>query len=195
MIYRNLNALNLIVFSAAIIILTGCGSDPIPKPRGYFRIDLPEKQYVTVDSIRPYKFSCPVYGKIAPDRSKGAERYWINVEFPGYKAKIHISYKEVNKNLESLLEDSRKLVYKHTVKADAINEKSYSDPVKKVYGILYDIKGNAASPYQFYMTDSTRHFLRGALYFNVQPNKDSLAPVIDFFKQDIIHLIETLEWK
>jgi len=176
-------------------VLSSCGHDPIPKPRGYFRIDLPEKQYVMLDSIYPYKFSYPVYGRIVQDNSRGTEKYWINIEFRKNNAKIHLSYKRINNNLDELIEDSRNLVDKHIVKADAINEKVFSDVQKKVYGSLFDIKGNAASPYQFYLTDSTRHFLRGALYFQVQPNKDSLTPVIDFFKKDIVYLIESLEWK
>lgn len=181
--------------SACIFLFFGCGSDSIPKPYGYYRIDLPEKQYQELDTVFPYRFSYPVYGVIVADKGKGDEKYWINIEFKKYKAKIHISYKTVNKNIESLIEDSRKLAYKHTVKADAINEMIFTNPEKKVFGTLYNIEGNAASQHQFYLTDSVHHFIRGALYFNVQPNKDSLAPVIDFFKKDMIHLIESLEWK
>jgi gliding motility-associated lipoprotein GldD len=101
----------------------------------------------------------------------------------------------VDHNLFQYTEDSRALAYKHTIKADAINETVYTNPGHRVYGILYDIKGNAASSLQFYLTDSVRHFLRGSLYFNVEPNKDSLAPVIAYFREDIVHLIESFEWK
>lgn len=188
-IYRNV----FVVF--VILLIVGCQSAPIPKPRGYFRLDFPEKQYRLFDSTFPYKFKYPVYGKIVKDNQRIAEPYWINIDFPKYKAKFHISYKKVNGNLDALTEDIRALAYKHTIKADAINEKQFVDPVKKVYGILYDIKGNAASSFQFYVTDSTKHFLRGALYFSTHPNKDSLAPAIDFFGKDMIVLIETLEWK
>ena len=101
----------------------------------------------------------------------------------------------VDDNLSLLTEDAHRLAYKHSVKADAIEEKLWNNPDKEVYGIIYNIKGNAASSVQFFLTDSIRHYLRGSLYFYSQPDKDSLAPVIDFFREDIIHLVETLEWK
>ena len=189
LVYQN------IFIIAITVLLFGCQSAPIPKPRGYFRLDFPEKQYKQFDSTFPYRFLYPVYGKIVKDNQRGAEPFWINIEFPKYKAKFHISYKQVNGNLDALTEDIRTLAYKHTIKADAINERQFVDSKKKVYGILYDIKGNAASSFQFYVTDSTKHFLRGALYFSTHPNKDSLAPAIDFFGKDMITLRETLEWK
>lgn len=178
-----------------LFILTGCDSATVPKPRGYFRLEFPQKSYRLLDTIYPYKFYYPAYGKITQDKERGAEKYWINIDFPKHKAKIHISYKEVNGNIDALIEDVRTLAYKHTIKADAINERLFSNPEKKVYGTLYDIRGNAASSFQFYVTDSTKHFLRGALYFSVHPNKDSLAPAVDFFGKDMVNLIETLEWK
>jgi len=110
------------------------------------------------------------------------------------KGKIHLSYKTIHNNFNELMEDSRRLAYKHTIKADAINEQMFIDDEKHVFGILYDIQGDAASSIQFFATDSTTHFLRGSLYFNVIPNKDSLAPVVSFVKKDIIKLMETLSW-
>ncbi len=179
-----------------LIILSGCKRKYTPKPRGYFRIDLPEKEYQKLDSFYPYKFEYPEYAIIKRDSSSVSEKYWINIEYPDLNGKIHISYKAINNNnLSQILEDTRKLVYKHTIKADAINEKMFIKPEKKVYGILYEIEGNAASSMQFFLTDSTNHYLRGALYFNVEPNKDSLAPVLDFVKEDIIVLIESFEWR
>ena len=136
-----------------------------------------------------------VDGVIEPDKEPRAEPYWINIVFPEFNGEIHISYKKVEGNLDAYLEDSRTLAYKHTIKADAIVETTFADPSKKVYGLVYEIKGNAASSAQFHLTDSSHNFLRGSLYFNVQPNVDSLGPVIDFFKQDIKHLMETFEWK
>jgi gliding motility-associated lipoprotein GldD len=191
----SLNILYFLFIGGLLTFFFGCNSTPIPKPRGYFRLEFPEKQYKSFDSIFPYKFYYPVYGKVIMDNQVGAEKYWINIDFPRYKARIHISYKPVNGNINNLIEDVRTLAYKHTIKADAINEKVFSNPERKVYGILYDIKGNAASSYQFYVTDSAKHFLRGALYFNVHPNKDSLSPAIDFFGKDMRYLIESLEWK
>lgn len=191
----NRRTASYIVILSLISILFGCHSAPIPKPRGYFRLEFPEKKYRAFDSLFPYKFYYPVYGKIVIDKQRGAEKYWINIDFPKHKARIHISYKEVHGNIDTLIEDVRTLAYKHTIKADAINEKLFSNPNKKVYGTLYEIKGNAASSFQFYVTDSTKHFLRGALYFSVHPNKDSLSPAVDFFGKDMTNLIETLEWK
>jgi gliding motility-associated lipoprotein GldD len=194
---RSYRSLFLFLLAGGFItVLIGCSSTPIPKPRGYFRLEFPKKEYKVFDSMLfPYRFYYPVYGEIKIDDESGAEKYWINIDFPKYKAKVHISYKSVNGNIDNLIEDVRTLAYKHTIKADAINEKIFTNPERKVYGILYDIKGNAASSYQFYVTDSVKHFLRGALYFNVHPNKDSLLPAVDFFSKDMIYLIESLEWK
>lgn len=135
-----------------------------------------------------------MYGNIVVEPGT-AEPCWFNIEFPEYRAKIYLSYKEVNGNLNLLVDDAYKLAYKHTVKADAIEESYWENNEKNVFGTVYFIKGNAASSIQFYVTDSIRNYLRGSLYFNAQPDKDSLAPVIDFFSEDVIHLIETLEWK
>ncbi|MFC2098721.1 gliding motility lipoprotein GldD, partial [Bacteroidota bacterium] len=166
-----------------------------PKPRGYLWIEFPEKNYTLYDSVCPFLFEYPVYSRIVPDTDYNSEPCWINIEFPKFDGKIHISYKEVDGNLYDFIEDSRTLAYKHTIMADAIKETVYSYPEQDVHGILYDIKGNAASSLQFYLTDSNRHFLRGSLYFNVEPDKDSLAPVIVYFREDIVHLMESFEWK
>ncbi|MDX9845425.1 MAG: gliding motility lipoprotein GldD [Tenuifilaceae bacterium] len=186
--------LYILVFVAGAL-LVGCGGSSTPKPRGYFRIDFPTKEYQRLDSAHfPYHFYYPTYGKLVKDNSRIAEEYWVNLDFPQYKARIHISYKEATNRLDSLSEDSRTLAYKHALKAEAISEQFYANPEKRVYGILYNMKGNTASSWQFYATDSVKHFLRGALYFAVSPNKDSLAPAIDFFGQDLVKVLETLEW-
>ena len=117
------------------------------------------------------------------------------MDFNKIGGRLHISYKNINNNLGQILEDSRKLAYKHSIKADAIHEQVFIQPERNIYGILYEIDGNAASSIQFYVTDSINHYVRGALYFNVEPNKDSLAPVIRFIKDDIIVMIESFEWK
>jgi gliding motility-associated lipoprotein GldD len=155
-----------------------------------------EKSYHKLDSASlPYRFDIPDYGKIVPDHDRLSEPFWINLKIPAHKAEVNISYKKVDKNLAKLTEDSRTLAYKHSIKADAINERIFVNPEKKVYGTIYLIDGNAASPLQFYVTDSTRNFLRGALYIREVPNIDSLRPVIDYLTPDIIRLIETTEWK
>ncbi len=178
-----------------LLLLFSCREKAVPKPRGYFRIEFPEKQYTYFDTACPFTFEYPVYGKISYDIAGNSEPCWFNLEFPRYKATIHFSYKGINGNLAEILKESNEYVYSHTIKADAITEQPWFNNERKVYGILYDIKGNTASSVQFFLTDSTRHFLRGALYFYVQPREDSLAPVISFFRKDIIHLIESFRWK
>jgi len=178
-----------------LLLVTACQPSSTPKPRGFVRINFPAREYVLFDSVCPYTFEYPSYGKIVPDTDFITEPCWINIDFPDFNGTIHISYKEVNQNLNDFIEDSRDLTYKHTIKADAIQETVYTNPELEVHGILYDIKGNAASSIQFYLTDSNEHFLRGSLYFNVQPDKDSLAPVISFFREDIIHMVESFAWK
>lgn len=178
------------------LLLVSCGEPPTPKPAGYFRIDMPEREYRILDSVFPYSFEYPVYARISSDIHAPAEANWINIDFPRFKGRLHLSYKAVNNNLSTFTEDAHSLVMKHIPKASAIEEIRIEKNDQRVFGLIYDIRGTgAASPYQFYITDSTSHFLRGALYFSVIPNNDSLAPVIDFIKGDIQHLLETVKWK
>lgn len=178
-----------------LFMVFSCTEDYTPKPHGYFRISFQEKSYHKLDSAAlPYCFDIPIYSKAVPDNERIAEPYWINLEIPRHKAEVFISYKKINNNLDTLIQDSHELAYKHSQKADAINERIFVNPEKKVYGTIYMIDGNAASPLQFYLTDSTKHFLRGALYIREVPNIDSLRPVIDFLTPDVIRLIETTEW-
>lgn len=187
----------LIVLILIITVISSCNNDDYtPKPRAYFRINLPQKSYQKFDTIFPYSFEYPTYAIIKRDNKSNAEKFWINIQFPEYKAIIHLTYKPVKNNLDSLIESSRKFVDKHISKASSIKEKSYENIDNNIYSIVYNIKGNeVASPYQFFATDKNNHFLRGALYFNMQPNNDSLAPVIEFIEKDIDHLINTLKWK
>lgn len=183
------------VLIISIVVLVGCRNKYTPKPRGYYRIDFPQKKYQKYQDDCPYSFEYPTYSVVNKDEGPNSEPCWINIEFPRYNGKIHISYKNVIGNLNIILEDAHTLAYKHTIKADAINEHLINKKDDRVFGILYDIEGNAASSVQFFLTDSTDHFLRGALYFRTRVDKDSLAPVIDYFRQDIIHFIDTFEWK
>jgi gliding motility-associated lipoprotein GldD len=180
----------LVIFS----LIIGC-TNYNPKPRGYFRIDFPAKSYQLFDKSCPFSFEYPSYGKVVNDSDKNAEPCWMNIEFKDFKGKIHLSYKPVHQNISKFTEDAHTLAYKHSIKADAIEESPVEDNQRKVYGLIYEIKGNAASSIQFYVTDSVKNFLRGSLYFEAEPNKDSLAPSIDFFRKDILHLIETIKWK
>ena len=186
----------LFVLSFLFLLLAlSCKKEYIPKPRGYFRIGFPEKAYIKIDSVAlPYRFEIPVYSKIVADDERMAEPYWVNLKIPQHKAEVHLSYKTVDNNLLKLTEDARTLAYKHSIKADAIDERVFINSEKKIYGTIYLIDGNSASPLQFYITDSTKHFLRGALYISEVPNIDSIRPVIQFLTPDVIHLIETTEW-
>jgi len=188
----------LLGLSATVMLTQSCNNDFTPKPRGYFRIALPQQKYVLLDSIYPYSFEYPAYAAITNDPLSPQEKNWINIEMPVFHGRIHISYKSLGEkqSLRTLTEDARTLVLKHMPKSSGIEQIVISDPARKVFGLVYEIRGmGAASPYQFYLTDSTRHFLRGALYFDVVPNNDSLAPVISFVQKDIQHLIETIQWK
>jgi gliding motility-associated lipoprotein GldD len=185
-----------------ILLTIGCNEKYTPKPREYFRIDFPEKSYHPLQPGFPYQFDIPDYSKIVADGRNPDQPYWINISVPANKAEVHISYYNLSNQktsnrvlLNKFMEDTRTLAYKHTLKADAIQEQVFMNPGKKVYGLIYRIEGNAASPLQFFLTDSTNHFLRGALYIRKVPNIDSLKPVIDFLEPDIIRLIETTTWK
>ena len=185
--------------AALLFFLTAvsCGDNhPQPKPRGYFRIDLPERQYVTLDTMSRYSFEYPAYAIITPDFYSPEEKDWANVEFPAFKGTIHISYKNVDNNLADYVEDAYRMITKHITKATGIRDSVVVNADKNVYGLVYFLDGEGvASPLQFYLTDSTKHFMRGSLYFNIYPNNDSLQPVIDFITDDVRHLINTLEWK
>ncbi|MBR4837057.1 MAG: gliding motility lipoprotein GldD [Bacteroidales bacterium] len=180
-----------------LLATVSCGDrNPQPKPRGYFRIDFPEKQYVTLDTMNHYMFEYPAYAQITPDYNSIEETDWSNVVFPAYKGTIHLSYKNVDGNLSEYLEDAYLMITKHIAKATGIRDSVVVNRNKNVYGLVYFLDGEGvASPLQFYLTDSTEHFLRGSLYFNMYPNNDSLRPVIDFITSDVRHLINTLEWK
>jgi gliding motility-associated lipoprotein GldD len=180
----------------------GCRKVSVPKPKGYFRIDLPKKEYKIFDFSEnlhkdlPFSFEYPGYGILSYQTENTREPGWLNIEFPFYKAKIYLTYKDINNNFEGLMDQSYKMnVKNHISKADAINEQVISNSGNRVFGILYDLKGNTASSVQFYVTDSVKHYLRGSLYFAAVPDADSLEPVINFFRGDIVHLIETLKWK
>ncbi len=177
-----------------LIAVMACDRSYTPKPAGYMRIDYPEKSYRLYDAQGPYQFEIPEYAVVQVDSSRGNDAGWLNVVIPPLNGTIHLSYKPVNGNLEEYIADCRTLVYKHTVKADGIEESPFIHREKNQFGMVYDLQGDVASAVQFFVTDSTHHFLRGSLYFNTSPNRDSLNPVIEFLREDIIHMIETTAW-
>jgi len=184
------------------VCLASCRPDTFtPKPAGYFRIDTPQHSYRQLDLAGfPYTFEYPVYGAIERDTSFFGEKpenpYWININFPTVGGTIYISYKSIGpgQSLDKLLEDAHKLSYFHTKKADYIND-AYFHNAYGVSGVFYQVGGDAASAYQFIATDSVKHFMRGALYFDVTPNADSLRPVNTFLRSDIEHILRTLRWQ
>ncbi|GHV72651.1 gliding motility lipoprotein GldD [Bacteroidia bacterium] len=173
-----------------------CNEVYTPKPRSFYRIDLPEKAYqVFNEKTYPFRYEYPVYAQIIPFNQEG-EKYWTNVIFPDFNAQINLSYLEIHNNLKEYIADATMFVNKHQQKAVGIFEREYVYPEGRVYGVIYDIKGSGvASTCQFYLTDSVHHFVRGALYFMETPNNDSLSPIIRFLREDIENLIRTVEWK
>jgi gliding motility-associated lipoprotein GldD len=176
-------------------LLFSCSEGYIPRPYGYFRVDLPAHRYRTIDTLNlPYRFDLPQNVKLI-GHQEGQDLYSIDLHYEKLNANIFCSYKPIKGNLMDLLEDSRKFVYKHSVRADGIKEKAFQNLEKNVHGLLYDLKGNTASSVQFLLTDSARHFFRGALYFNNVPNKDSIAPMANYIREDVIRIMESFEWK
>ena len=182
-----------------ILIVSSCSKPkPRPKPVAYFRINLPKHEYTLYnpDSC-PFEFEIPTYTKIVPDKENPDKKCWFNIKFPSLKASISITYYPITDSvkLEQLIDDSYELAYKHSIRADDIIEQVFIDSTDRVFAKIFEITGNAASQYQFYITDSTQHFFRGSLYFYAQPNSDSLRPAVQFIKKDIEHLIHTFKWK
>ena len=186
----------VVLFMAWIAVSCDRQSDYLPKPRGYFRIDLPEKAYTRVDTIERYSFECPQYALVTPDPYSPNEKNWVNIEMPQFKGSIHLTHKPVNGNLGEYLEDVHTMVVKHLQKANGMRDSLIVNEEHQVYGLFIEMDGKGvATPMQFYLTDSTKNFVRGALYFNFKPDNDSMQPVINFIREDIDHLIETFEWK
>lgn len=189
-----------IIFS--VIVLASCRPQTyIPKPAGYYNIILPKHEYQLFDEPGfPYSFEYPVYGRIVRDTAFFGEKpenpYWINIDMPSLGGTIYISYKEISpkQTYAKLLEDAHKLSFFHTKKADYIYENNFRNG-NGVSGVIFDVGGDAASAYQFIATDSVKHFIRGALYFDVTPNADSLKPVNDFLLVDIENMLHSMKWK
>jgi len=190
-----------ILLSLIVISLQSCGGgeqDYVPKPNGYNRIDLPETEYQNLEEEDfPYTFQYSKSAYIRPDSSHLAEPYWIHVIYPDFKADIQITYKGVENNpkhFQEFINDAHKLTSKHQIKAYAIEEQILKTPSGKTAAV-YELEGEVPSQFQFYITDSTKHFLRGAIYFRTATKNDSLAPIIEFMKVDVIQMLNTLEWK
>lgn len=179
-----------------ILVSFGCSKTYLPKPKGYNRIILPKNSYQALTDTFPYRFEYSRHATILPDSSWIAERYWINVYYPKMKANIQITYKPVTDSIiREYLSDSYRLTTQHNVKAYAIEESILELP-SGMYASFTELEGEVPTQAQFHITDqdSADHFLRGALYFRTATKNDSLSPVIDYLKKDILHLLTTLEW-
>ena len=195
--------LKLIISTLFILCFFSCNDEGIytPKPRGFPKVVYPERGYQNfTESYCGFSFQYPSYVKIIQDTSffdeKPVHPCWFDMYFPDFDARIHCSYYPIDaKNpYEKLRTDAFKMAVQHSVKADYIDEL----PIRKpdgTLGFIFDLDGPVASPFQFYLSDSTSHFLRGALYFNTKSRPDSLAPITNFIKEDIMHMVNSFSWK
>jgi len=191
--------LSVMVYGIGINI-SSCNSTFSPKPTGYFKIPFPEKKYrLFQQEGYPYSFEYPVYAEVVKDSTFFGEAtenpWWINIDFPQFHGRVYVSYKSIGKyQLDTLLKQSFELTGKHTSKAYSIEDTAISTPLG-VHGVFFTVGGEVATAHQFFLTDSTKHFLRGALYFDASPNADSLGMVNAFLLQDMKHMINTFQWR
>ena len=177
-----------IVFS--FFFLNSCKEETFPKPKGYLSLKYPKQSYIQTKSNCPFTFERAKQTKIWVN-----DKCWMKINYPKLNATIDITYIPVKGNIKQLFMEAEKLTTKHSIKADKISFMPYENKKQHVYGKMSNVTGNAASPIQFHVTDSTKHFLTGAVYFNVEPNYDSILPAINYIEKDVAHLIETLHWK
>jgi len=170
--------------------LNSCKEEVLPKPKAQLRLEYPSPTYEAISTDCPYVFDTSSQTEV-----KINGKCWVNIDYPSLKASVNMTYRPVNNNLKELFLEAEKLTFNHTIKADGISSIPYSNKEHKVYGSIFEVSGNAASPIQFHVTDSISHFITGAVYFNVQPNYDSIKPAINYLQSDIIRMIESMEWK
>ena len=188
------------IFTFLVFLIACRPVVPIPKPLGYFKIDLPQHRYQNFDRPEfPYSFRYPLYGRITQDTQLVKDEhspYWININFPDLDATIYLSYKQISDRepLSRLIDESYQLSYAHDIRADYIKTPQFITQ-NGLMGVFYNVGGNAASAYQFFITDTVNNFVRGSLYFNVTPNADSLQPSIEFLRQDIDTLIQSFRFQ
>ncbi len=180
----------LFVIFGFMLLVTSCGEDVIVKPKAMLHLQYPEPVYRTIELGCPFSFDLNAHSNVTK-----RDNCWINLVYPNMKATIHLTYRKVENNLDSLLYDAQKLTFDHTIKASAIYEQPRVDSISDVYGMLYMIDGNAATSTQFYVTDSVKHFITGSLYFKSKPNFDSILPAISYIREDIRVIMESIQWK
>ena len=190
-----LKGLLFIVFVVLVLILASCTDETTPKPRAYFRIGIPAHNYIPFDTNYPYSFDYADYSKVL-NANNPEHPYWIFIDYPYFKARIYITYNDIHNDVNKMLNDAHELAYKHISVANDIRQDLIIIPEYKVYGLIYEIKGaRVASPINFFLTDSVKHFVRGSLYFNMEPQNDSLEPVINAISDDIQNMIKSFRWK
>lgn len=180
------------------LFLIGCSDDTLPKPKGFLRLEYPNAVYKHVAIDAPFSFDKNVLANPITDLKKdqNGDAYSVNIEYPSIKGTLYLNYKKITEtNLRELLQDAQNLTQKHTIKADEIASDVFINDSEKVYGMFYTVGGNAASQSQFYVTDSTKHFLSGSLYFYAKPNYDSIYPATIYLRKDIRRVMESLKWK
>lgn len=185
------------IYILPLLVFLACDNDYLPKPKGYNRIDIPEHAFTRLEKELPYRFEYSRYSQVEPDSFNLDQKSWINLHYKELGAKVHLTYKPVHgkeENLKAYLNDALALTAKHQVKAYGIEEGVLRTP-KGYTGLVAELSGEVPTQFQFYVTDSTQNFLRGALYFNTAVKNDSLAPIIEYIKLDMMHLINTLEFK
>ena len=185
--------IGLIILLGALFV--SCTKVSSPKPYGYYRITMPDTAYTDFDlqyPTYPYTFALSRNAIVQP---RTDEPYWMDLYYPAANATIHCSYKPVRNNLRELTNDALEFVYRNASFASSIPEQDYIHPEARVYGVLFDLEGNTASSCQFFVTDSVHHFFRASVYCNCAPNADSLAPVYEYLRKDVIRMVESFEWK
>lgn len=181
----------LLLSSLALVVLfASCGDEVVVKPAAQLRLQYPIPQYAIVMNECPFSFEKNAIANIQSKSNCG-----LNITYPKMKATIYLTYQSVEDNLKKLLQDAQKLTYDHTTKANEIFEQPRVDSINKVYGMFYMINGNAATQSQFYVTDSLQHFITGSVYFEVQPDFDSLYPAVVYLREDVRRIMETVTWK
>ena len=185
-----------------VLLFISCGGDVVPKPNAFLRLEYPKAQYHKIEQVTSLPFTAEINElatKVtARKMNSTTESYGINIEYPSLKGTIFLTYKAIDntpENLMTFLRDAQNLTQKHTLKADEINEQEYINKERNVYGMFYEVGGNAASQSQFYVTDSIQHFLTGSLYFYAKPNYDSILPAAKYLENDIRHIMETITWE
>lgn len=182
----------IMIFLICALIFISCAEDPRPKPKAYLALEYPDAHYELFQRDCPYSFEINRLAMVMDAR--GPNPCWINIHYKDLDGTLFITYQSIRNNLDSLLRDAQKLPLQHTIKADVIEGDVYTNRYHETYGMFYEVAGDAASQAQFYLTDSVDHFLTGSIYFNAQPNYDSILPAADYLQKDIRHLMETVRW-